>query len=254
MKKVVFLVGTLLALAMPAFAVDNNALLNACRAEGAARLGADPGIINLQILSARVDGSIPVNGEVEGTGQRFQCSFNTNGNLIEWWANNGAMGGSSGGSASSNIVQVTGVAANDVLNVRGGPGTNNPIVGALSNGTSVRNLGCQAQGNSRWCQIEMMTDMRERGWVNARYLTLGSASNSASGDGLSGTQDQFNRMANPCIAQASRLTGVNRGSITVLGQIRTGGGPLLTLSAAGTKYSCRLESNGSVTVFSEFAN
>ena len=35
----------------------------------------------------------------------------------------------------------------------------------------MRNLGCQTEGNSRWCQIEMMTDMRERGWVNARFLT-----------------------------------------------------------------------------------
>ena len=67
-------------------------------------------------------------------------------------------------------MRVTGVAANDVLNVRSGPGTDNGIVGALANGDSVRMLGCQDVGSSRWCEIEMMTDMRERGWVNARYL------------------------------------------------------------------------------------
>jgi uncharacterized protein len=89
-------------------------------------------------------------------------------------------GGSSTGGGSSNggadMVQVRGVASNDVLNVRSGPGPNYRVVGALGNGDTVRNLGCQSQGSSRWCKIEMMTDMRERGWVNARFLTVGSAS------------------------------------------------------------------------------
>jgi hypothetical protein len=82
----------------------------------------------------------------------------------------------------------------------------------------------------------------------------GAASSANVGDGLSGTQAQFDRMTNPCIAQASRVTGVSRGSIVVMDRIRTGGGPLLTLNAGGAKYSCRLEDDGSVTVFSEFAN
>ena len=78
---------------------------------------------------------------------------------------------------SGDVVEVTGVAANDVLNVRSGPGTGYRVVGALGNGDRVRNLGCQSEGRSRWCEIEMMTDMRERGWVNSRYLTGGTASN-----------------------------------------------------------------------------
>jgi hypothetical protein len=73
-------------------------------------------------------------------------------------------------------------------------------------------------------------------------------------DGLSGTQAQFDRMTNPCIAQASRMTGLSRGAIVVTNRIRTGGGPLLTLDAGGKKYSCRLKDDGNVTVFSEFAN
>jgi hypothetical protein len=73
-------------------------------------------------------------------------------------------------------------------------------------------------------------------------------------DGLSGTQDQFDKMTSPCIAQASRRTGLGQAAISVTDRIRTGGGPLLTLNAGGTKYSCRLEDDGSVTVFSEFAN
>lgn len=73
-------------------------------------------------------------------------------------------------------------------------------------------------------------------------------------DGLSGTPAQFAAMRSPCIAQASRLTGVSVGTITVIDEIRTGSGPLLTLNAGGAKYSCRLEADGRVSVFSEFAN
>jgi hypothetical protein len=80
------------------------------------------------------------------------------------------------GSGAVGTAGVTGVPASDVLNVRSGPGTGNSIVGALANGDIVRVLGCEAVGASRWCEIEMMTDMRERGWVNARYLTGGVAS------------------------------------------------------------------------------
>ena len=71
------------------------------------------------------------------------------------------------------IVRVTGVPANDVLNVRAGPGAQQRIVGALGNGDTARRLGCEAVGSARWCEIEMMTEMRERGWVNARYLAEG---------------------------------------------------------------------------------
>ena len=73
-------------------------------------------------------------------------------------------------------------------------------------------------------------------------------------DGLSGTLDQFSQMTGPCIDQAQRMTGLDRAAITVTDQIRTGGGPLLTLDAGGTKYSCRREEDGRVTVFSEYAN
>ena len=70
----------------------------------------------------------------------------------------------------SGTFEVVGVSSNDVLNVRSGPGVSFGIVGALAAGDRVRRLGCEDQGGSRWCEIEMLTDMRERGWVNARYL------------------------------------------------------------------------------------
>ncbi|MBW6419692.1 hypothetical protein [Celeribacter sp. PS-C1] len=71
---------------------------------------------------------------------------------------------------------------------------------------------------------------------------------------LSGTPDQFSMMKSPCVAQAARLTGTSAGSVTILDEIQTGGGPILTLMAGGSKYTCRLEDDGTVTVFSEYAN
>lgn len=66
--------------------------------------------------------------------------------------------------------EVTNVPANDMLNVRAGPGTGNEIVGELANGDVARNLGCEMQGQSRWCQIEAGSEMKFTGWVNGRYL------------------------------------------------------------------------------------
>lgn len=77
---------------------------------------------------------------------------------------------------------------------------------------------------------------------------------SAPSDGLSGTDAQFNAMTAPCIDQAARFANYPAMDINIADRIRTGGGPLLVLDAGGQRLSCRLESDGSVTVFSEFAN
>lgn len=93
-------------------------------------------------------------------------------------------------------------------------------------------------------------------------LTLGSLALASlagcvedTGDsGLSGTPDQFASMTGPCISQASRMRGVPQAAIMVSDRLQTGGGPLLVLDVAGENLSCRTEPNGSVTVFSEYAN
>ena len=76
----------------------------------------------------------------------------------------------------------------------------------------------------------------------------------ATDDGLSGTDAQFNAMTAPCIDQAARFANYPAMDINIADRIRTGGGPLLVLDAGGERLSCRLEADGSVTVFSEFAN
>lgn len=76
----------------------------------------------------------------------------------------------------------------------------------------------------------------------------------SSGSGSSGTPSQVDSMVGPCISQAARMTGVPTGAVVITQRLETGGGPLVTLEAAGVPYSCRRESDGSVTVFSEYAN
>ena len=113
-------------------------------------------------------------------------------------------------SGSGDVVEATGVPANDILNVRSGPGPHYRIVGALGNGSQVRKLGCKSQGNSRWCEIEMMTDMRERGWVNARYLDgAGNPSGSGATIGHGGTID------NNCAKAVAREVGVSPNDVIV---------------------------------------
>lgn len=77
---------------------------------------------------------------------------------------------------------------------------------------------------------------------------------SPASDGLSGSDAQFNAMTAPCINQASQMTGFPAKDINIVERIRTGGGALLVLDVGGQNWSCRSESDGSVTVFSEFAN
>lgn len=67
------------------------------------------------------------------------------------------------------LYKVIDVASNDVLNVRGGPGVDNPITGALAHdATRVQVTGeGELVGSSRWVPI-VTTDTV--GWVNSVYL------------------------------------------------------------------------------------
>lgn len=143
----------------------------------------------MQYNGKRSDGTHAINGTIylETRAADFACSYNSSGRkMTEFYAegrrHNGYLpeGNSGSGSgldgAGSAVVRVTGIAANDVLNVRRGPGTGYPVIGALNNGDRVKKLHCGSSNGSIWCEIEMLTDMHERGWVNAQYLSEGAAS------------------------------------------------------------------------------
>ena len=171
-----------------AVAQSRDFMLNECSSTGQSYFRDFTARTDMKYNGQRVDGTHAINGRIflETRFDDFACSYARDGRrMVEFFAEgrirNAYLPGS-GATGAGSVVQVTGLRGNDTLNVRSGPGTGNRVVGALTNGTSVRNLGCKMLGSTRWCEIEMMTDMRERGWVAGRYLTLaGSAPPPASG-------------------------------------------------------------------------
>lgn len=171
----------------PAAAQSREAMMDECAWVAQGYFRDHTAKSDMQYNGQRVDGTHAVNGRIflETRAADFACSYNRDGTrMVEFFADGrernaylpgGKTPGGSSAAGNGSMARVTGVASNDVLNVRSGPGTNYRAIGALSNGTRVRNLGCQDQSGARWCQIEMLTDMHERGWVNARYLDLGDA-------------------------------------------------------------------------------
>ncbi|MEM7399548.1 MAG: SH3 domain-containing protein [Pseudomonadota bacterium] len=77
----------------------------------------------------------------------------------------GGGGGGGGGAVNPAFRCVVGVASNDVLNVRSGPGASNRIVGQLPPGTCFVEVIDQRGG---WYKV---SKDGTRGWVNGRYLT-----------------------------------------------------------------------------------
>ena len=212
-----FALAGLVLISGPAAARSTDGMLDACAdvarsyfREGGART-------QMKYNGQRVDGTHAINGDIflETRKESFACSFDRSGNkMVEFYADgrvrNEYLPHSGGSSGGSGMVRVTGVASNDVLNVRSGPGVNNSIVGALGNGDRVRKLRCEHHGGSQWCEIEMQTDMRERGWVNARYLT-GSGSSSHSGIGV----DHGSTIKNRCAEAVAKQVGVSPNDVVV---------------------------------------
>lgn len=177
----VAIVGTLL-LPTSAMAQSVNRMVDECSRIGQGYFREPAARTDMKYNGQRTDGTHAINGRIflETRFEDFACSYQRDGQGIvqfvaEGRAQNAFLPGRGPSSISGDMIRVTGVVSNDVLNVRSGPGMNNDIVGALANGDQVRSLRCETQGSTRWCEIEMQTDMRERGWVNARYLTGGGA-------------------------------------------------------------------------------
>jgi hypothetical protein len=65
---------------------------------------------------------------------------------------------------------VSGVAADDELNIRKGASTKDAIVKGVPNGAILRNKGCKMVDGQRWCAVEDRYDPAVAGWVAGRYL------------------------------------------------------------------------------------
>ncbi len=72
------------------------------------------------------------------------------------------------GIPAARLARVVGVAADDTLNVRIGPGVENPVVGRLAPDTVVRTTGNRAPvAGSDWVEVQTPEGY---GWVNGTYL------------------------------------------------------------------------------------
>jgi len=80
-------------------------------------------------------------------------------------------GGESG--AGPDFYVVRRLSAGDTLNVRSKASTQGAVIARLTQGTRVRNLGCETVGQTRWCKIRTTGDVEVTGWVNGRYLREG---------------------------------------------------------------------------------
>ena len=65
---------------------------------------------------------------------------------------------------------VAGVAENDMLKMRAGPGAGYKIVLGLPNGTELRVLNCESSGGHRWCKVSLEEFRSVRGYVSLAYL------------------------------------------------------------------------------------
>jgi uncharacterized protein YraI len=66
--------------------------------------------------------------------------------------------------------RVVGVAANDMLNLRRGPGTSFETIVGLPNGREVDLLSRETHGGTQWCLVALRETPQLQGFVACRYL------------------------------------------------------------------------------------
>ncbi|MBN9886413.1 SH3 domain-containing protein [Salipiger abyssi] len=66
--------------------------------------------------------------------------------------------------------EVYGVPEDDMLKMRGGPGTGFDVYVGLPNGTVVRLIECTQTGGTRWCKVSLDRARGLKGWVSWAYL------------------------------------------------------------------------------------
>ncbi|WP_371227163.1 SH3 domain-containing protein [Roseovarius sp. 2305UL8-3] len=66
--------------------------------------------------------------------------------------------------------EVHGVDDDDMLKLRGGPGTGYSVIVGLPNGTVLRVHSCQQTGGTRWCRVSLQRARGLKGYVSWAYL------------------------------------------------------------------------------------
>jgi hypothetical protein len=119
---------------------------------------------------------------------------------------------------SSTSLSVFSVAADDVLNVRSGPGTSNNIVSTLAaDATGIAHTGEEEfVGSERWWEIQSDGD---RGWVNSRFLVVNRDTDLTSG--MDGRIWESILMEIPALDLSDMAPQVDFGGIGVYGDWAT---------------------------------
>jgi uncharacterized protein YraI len=131
-----------------------------------------------RVLATLREGEVVRNLGCRMSGQTRWCRIrSTTGIDVTGWVNGrflrehgGPPPGQGGGGAGTDLLVVAGLPPGDTLNLRAGPTTGAAILARLREGTRVRNLGCEARGQSRWCLVRTTGATDITGWANARYL------------------------------------------------------------------------------------
>ncbi|SLN34845.1 Bacterial SH3 domain protein [Roseovarius albus] len=66
--------------------------------------------------------------------------------------------------------EVYGVAEDDMLKLRAGPGTGYSVIVGLPNGTVLRVHSCERTGATRWCKVSLDRARGLKGYVSWAYL------------------------------------------------------------------------------------
>ncbi|MDA3857827.1 MAG: SH3 domain-containing protein [Roseovarius sp.] len=72
--------------------------------------------------------------------------------------------------ASLGRYEVFGVEGDDMLKMRGGPGTGFSVIVGLPNGTVLRVHSCEQTGGTRWCRVSLDRARGLKGYVSWAYL------------------------------------------------------------------------------------
>ncbi len=66
--------------------------------------------------------------------------------------------------------EVYGVEGDDMLKMRGGPGTGYSVIVGLPNGTVLQVHSCERTGSTRWCRVSLDRARGLKGYVSWAYL------------------------------------------------------------------------------------
>ena len=72
--------------------------------------------------------------------------------------------------ARSNLFEVHGVDAGDMLKMRAGPDTGYRVLLGLPNGTKLRVYKCESRAAVQWCKVSLQEFRAVVGWVSMSYL------------------------------------------------------------------------------------